>query len=169
PVPGRCDPAGQYRRDLEPGEAGFPYPTPPGTRGRSGLGYAGLCRGPPPMGRSGLPAPLGRPARRTGRHPVSPWTFSCEVSLGLGVACRLGVAFDVDTPPGQLGGQAGVLAVATDGQGELVPGYSDVGGPRVRVYLHRGDPGRTQGGGHEAGGVRVPGDDVDVLLSQLGE
>src|SRR6478672_12099886 len=35
---------------------------------------------------------------------------------------RGGVGADVDAPPGQLGGQAGVLPLLADGEGELVVG-----------------------------------------------
>ncbi len=53
----------------------------------------------------------------------------------------LGVGPDVDAPTRELCGEPGVLPFSTDGQGELIVGHDDPGGPQLTVDdLHRGDP-----------------------------
>src|SRR5688500_14235667 len=85
---------------------------------------------------------------------------------GGGRPARLGA--DVDAPAGQLGGQAGVLALLADGQAELPLRDDDV---RDLVLLVDADAEHLGGAerlGHEAAGILVPQDDVHLLAVELG-
>src|SRR4051794_7087555 len=87
-------------------------------------------------------------------------------AVGLG---ELGLGLDVDAPAGQAGGEARVLALAADGEAELVVGDDD--GRLAGVVVDKNFP-HARGAqrlGDEAGGLVVVGDDVDLLAAQLGD
>ena len=72
-------------------------------------------------------------------------------------------------PAGEAGGQAGVLALLADGQGELVVGDDHGCVVGLLVDEHAADLGRRKRVGHVDGGVLVPLDDVDALAAELGD
>ena len=85
---------------------------------------------------------------------------------------HLALALDIDPHPGQLGGQARVLAALADGQRELVVGDDDEHRGLLALvhslgHRHRGHLGRRQRACHEGGRLRRPLDDVDLLAAQL--
>src|SRR3954469_24904312 len=82
---------------------------------------------------------------------------------------ELGLGLDVDAPAGQPRGQARVLALAPDGQRELVVGDHDGGLAGVVVDEHLAHARGRERLGHEAGGLIVVRDDVDLLAAQLGD
>src|SRR4051794_37627903 len=89
-------------------------------------------------------------------------------ALGL-LLGELGLGADVDAPPGQPRGEPRVLALAADGQRELVVGHDH---RRLLVGVvdqHLAHARRAERLGHEAGGLIVVGDDVDLLAAQLGD
>ena len=75
--------------------------------------------------------------------------------------------FDVQAPPGQTGGQAGVLPVASDGQGHLVFGDDHIGGSFGLVDFNGSDIGGAQGAGDEGGGIGIPLNDVDLFALEF--
>src|SRR6478735_1703458 len=84
------------------------------------------------------------------------------------IAVARGVGDDVDAPPGQLGRQAGVLALLADGQGQLVVRDHDPGG--ARGLVRDGDrihARRRQGAGNEGCRVLAEVDDVDLFVVQF--
>ena len=108
------------------------------------------------------------PTRKHGHAPAIELLIAVVVVLVL-LLRELSLRLDVDPPPGQPRGKAGVLTVPPDRQRELV----------VRNY-HRSlhllivdqdlpDPGRRKGLGHEPGRLLVVGNDVDLFATQLGD
>jgi hypothetical protein len=91
------------------------------------------------------------------------------VLLAALVLGELGLGADVDPPAGQPRREAGVLALAPDGQRELVVGDDDGGLPALVVDEHLTHARRRQRLGDEPGGLVVVGDDVDLLAAQLGD
>src|SRR5262245_17435704 len=87
-----------------------------------------------------------------------------DVLLLLG---ELGLGGDVDLPPGQPSGEAGVLTVAPDRQRELVVGDDHGRLLRLVVNEHLAHARRRERLGDEPGGLVVVGDDVDLLAAQL--
>src|SRR4051812_10222840 len=81
---------------------------------------------------------------------------------------ELGLRPDVDAPTGQPRGEPGVLALAADRQRELVVRHDHRRLLVLVVDEHLADAGRAERLGHEAGGLVVVGDDVDLLAAQLG-
>src|SRR3954453_7618574 len=80
---------------------------------------------------------------------------------------ELGLGADVDAPAGEAAGEPGVLALAADRQRELVVGDDH---RRLLVGVVDEDLAHARGAqslGHEAGGLIVVGDDVDLLAAQL--
>src|SRR6478735_2879969 len=153
-VDGARGPAGRQgcrRRRVRGPLAGVPtgYPTH-GTRCRYATGpRAGVQSGrSPPVYRLGAPGRV--------------------IGAGRGPGRALGVGADVDPPAGELGREPGVLALAADGQGELVVGHDDASRAQLAVDdLDRGDPRGRQRRGDERGRVVGPVDDVDLLAVQL--
>ncbi len=78
---------------------------------------------------------------------------------------RLGL--DVDVPAGQARGEAGVLALLADGEGQLVVGHDDAGVGLLLVDKDAGDLGGRQGVGDVDGRIGIPQDDVDALATEL--
>src|SRR5690606_3057995 len=70
-------------------------------------------------------------------------------------------------PAAQPRRQPGVLPLLADSQRQLVIRYHGAGGLLLVVQEHLHDLGRAQRVGHEAGRVRRPLDDVDLLAPQL--
>src|SRR5690606_34057730 len=79
----------------------------------------------------------------------------------------LGRALDVDAPARELGGQAGVLALAADGQRQLVVGHDDLGHLLLGGEGDVHHPRRAQRVGHVALGIFVPVDDVALLTLEF--
>src|SRR5690606_26708145 len=77
------------------------------------------------------------------------------------------VGADVDLVAGQPGGEAGVLALLADGEGQLVVGDDDLGGLGLLVDPHLLHLGGTERLGDELGGVLAPLHDVDLFAAQL--
>ena len=96
-------------------------------------------------------------------HPLPLWRRAGE---GAGA---FSTGLDVDPPAGELGGEAGVLAVLTDGQRELV--LRDVSGrrPGVTIDLDAEHLGRAERIGDELTGVIGPGNDVDAFRAELAD
>src|SRR5205085_12020521 len=80
---------------------------------------------------------------------------------------QLRLALDVDAPPGQAGGEAGVLALLPDGQRQLVVGDDHLGGARLLVEADLLHLGRRQGLHDEVLDVLGERDDIDLLAPQL--
>ena len=78
-----------------------------------------------------------------------------------------GGGLDVDLIAGELGGQAGVLALLADGQGELVVGHDDPAALAVGEEVHADHVGGGQRGGHIGGGVVAVLDDVHLFPVEL--
>ena len=78
-----------------------------------------------------------------------------------------GLVLDVDVHAGEAGGQAGVLALLANGQGQLVVGHDDGRVVVVVVDDHARHAGRRKRAGHALCGVVVPKDDVHALAAQL--
>ena len=83
--------------------------------------------------------------------------------------CRfnLAEALDIQLPAGELGGEADVLALASDGEGELAIGDDGAGSLVDLVEVHLEDLGRAEGVGDEVLGFVFPLDDVYVLALKL--
>ena len=79
-----------------------------------------------------------------------------------------GLGLDVDFIAGELGGQAGVLPLLADGQGELVIRHRHPAALGTFQGLDGEHVGRGEGGGHEGGGVVAVFDDVDLFAAQFG-
>src|SRR5207253_9731478 len=92
---------------------------------------------------------------------------AAERDVGLGL-CELGVALDVDLPAGEARGEAGVHALLADRERELVVGDDDSRLLRVVIEVDLADARRRERLRDEAGGLRVPRDDVDLLAAELG-
>ena len=75
--------------------------------------------------------------------------------------------FDVQAPPGEAGGQAGVLPIASDSQGHLGFRHHYVGGSFLRIQFHAADIGGAQGAGDEGAGVGVPFDDINLFALEF--
>src|SRR6185295_2498687 len=87
--------------------------------------------------------------------------------LRLDLLALLLLALDVDAPAHELGGQADVLALLADGEGELLVLDHDL--HDLLLFVDDGDPadlGRRQRLLHEHDRVLVPLDDVDLLAAQ---
>ena len=71
---------------------------------------------------------------------------------------------DIDAPAGEFGGEAGIMAVFADGERELSLGNGDDSGMVgfAQLYLERFD--RAERVGHKGGRVRVPLNDVYLLV-----
>src|SRR6185312_13901522 len=97
------------------------------------------------------------------------------VILALGAGVRLvgvvgvvlGLRDDVDPPPGQAMGQAGVQALLADRERELAVGHHHGRLAVVVVDVHLAHLGRRERLGDEPGRLVVPRDDVDLLAAQL--
>ena len=92
-------------------------------------------------------------------------------SLRLGGRLGLGdgdVAPDIDPPAGQPCREAGVLALAADGQRQHPLGHGDRGDPLLLVDVDRQHLRRAEGVGHEHRRIVVPRDHVDLLAGELG-
>ena len=63
--------------------------------------------------------------------------------------------------------QPHVLAAPADGQRELLVRHHDLDAAGFLVHHHLGDLGGRQRVHHEGGGLRRPGDDVDLLALQF--
>jgi hypothetical protein len=87
-----------------------------------------------------------------------------RVSLGSG---ELGLGLDVDLPAGQAGGEAGIEALLADRKRQLVVGYYHGCLARVVVDEHLAHARGRERLGDEAGGLRIPRDDVDLLAAEL--
>src|SRR5215207_5703385 len=72
-------------------------------------------------------------------------------------------------PVRQLYGEAGVLALATDGQRELIVGYDHLCLFLILVQVDLAYARRAQGLRYKARRLRVPLDDVDLLVPELGD
>src|SRR5665811_423570 len=103
------------------------------------------------------------------RQAVPVGGFLALVLLDLPLGGELGLRLDVDPPPGEPGGEPGVLAVAADRQRELVVGDDHRRLPFLVVDDHLAHPRRRERLGDEARGLVVVGDDVDLLAAQLGD
>src|SRR4051812_19245257 len=98
--------------------------------------------------------------------PVEAVLLLAALGLDVGV---LGLGLDVDAPAGQARGKARVLALAADGQAQLVVGHDD---GRLAAVVVDEDLAHARGAqrlGDEPGGLVVVGDDVDLLAAQLGD
>src|SRR5215210_4394219 len=82
---------------------------------------------------------------------------------------RLALGLYVYLPVCQLHGEAGVLALAADGQRELVVGYDHLGLLLVLVQVDLAHARRTQGLCYKARRLGVPLDDVYLLVPELGD
>ena len=80
---------------------------------------------------------------------------------------RLRFAAGVDAPAGEAGSQPDVLALAADGQGELLVRHDHLHGMSVVVQQDLGNLGRGQRPAHVFGLFRDPVDDVDLLSPKL--
>src|SRR5215216_2393627 len=87
--------------------------------------------------------------------------------LALGGALHHRLGLDVDTPAGELGGEAGVLALLADRQGELLIGHHHRRRVRLLVRLDADHARRAKRMRDEAVGVGVPLDHVDALAAEL--
>src|SRR6476659_10590017 len=79
----------------------------------------------------------------------------------------LGLGYDVDAPAGQPVGEAGVLPLLADGQGQLAVRHDHGGLLGGVVHVDLAHLGGGQRLGDEPGRLVVPGDDVDLLAAQL--
>src|SRR5215204_4002700 len=77
---------------------------------------------------------------------------------------RLALGLYVYLPVCQLHGEAGVLALAADGQRELIVGYDHLGLLLVLVQVDLAYASRAQGLRYKARRLGVPLDDVDLLV-----
>src|SRR5918994_703841 len=91
---------------------------------------------------------------------------SAEGCLGLGRG-KLGLRLDVDLPPGQARGEAGVQALLADRERQLVLGDDDRRLLGLVVDVDLPHPRRRKGLREETGGLGVPRDDVDLLSAEL--
>src|SRR5918995_2924591 len=91
---------------------------------------------------------------------------SAEGCLGLGRG-KLGLRLDVDLPPGQARGEAGVQALLADRECQLVLGDDDRRLLGLVVDVDLPYPRRRKGLREETGGLGVPRDDVDLLSAEL--
>src|SRR5579862_283223 len=89
-------------------------------------------------------------------------------SVGLGLR-KLGVALDVDLPPGEPCGEAGVHAFLADRERQLIVGHDDGRFLAVVVEVDLAHARRRECLRNEAGRLRVPRDDVDLLAAELGD
>ena len=78
-----------------------------------------------------------------------------------------GLGLDVDVPAGQARGEAGVLALLADGEGQLVVGHDDAGVGLLLVDEDAGDLSGRKGVGDVDGRIGIPQDDVDALATEL--
>ena len=127
--------------------------------------YAAVTR----SGKCGVRAPL--PVREdrtaaTGVLLVVRCADECGFGLGLG---ELGLGLDVDLPAGETRREASVQTLLADRERELVVGDDDRRLARLVVDVHLAHAGRRERLGHEARGLGVPGDDVDLLAAELGD
>src|SRR5207245_6084402 len=77
--------------------------------------------------------------------------------------------FDVDPIAGQLRGEAGVLTVAADGEGQLSSRHQHRGGAGDAVDRHPLDLRRAERRRHESLGIIRPRNDVHVLVGELAQ
>src|SRR5439155_11816355 len=77
--------------------------------------------------------------------------------------------FDVDPVAGQLGGEAGVLTVAADGEGQLSSRHQHRGGAGDAVDRHPLDLCGAERRRHESLGIIRPRNDVHVLVGELAQ
>src|SRR5215218_1057717 len=82
---------------------------------------------------------------------------------------RLALGLYVYLPVCKLHGEPGVLALAADGQGELVVGYDHLSLLLILVQVDFTYARRAQGLRYKACRLRVPLDDVDLLVPELGD
>src|SRR5439155_21237404 len=122
----------------------------------------------PRLDRDGL-ASLGRlPHHLAGGLVGDPLAFGPLLAGVAGLLLgQLGLALDVDAPARQPGGQAGVLALLADRQGQLVVVDDDDRRPRLLVQADVLDLGRLQRTHHELGGLLRERDDVHLLAPEL--
>src|SRR5215213_9981219 len=105
---------------------------------------------------------------RTTSTSLPVWRSGRAIGSGALGPRGLGVRADVDAPAGELGRQAGILALLADRQGELEVGYDDAGRPGGLVdQRHALDLRRRQRVGDELRRVVAVVDDVDLLAVQL--
>ena len=90
-----------------------------------------------------------------------------RLGLGLRPGVVLDIAANVHPPTGELGGQAGVLALFADGQRELPLGHDGHCRLVLLVDVDAQDLRRAEGARDQAGSVLVPLNDVDLLAVQL--
>ena len=107
-------------------------------------------------------------AATIGKHRQAPSPGLFHLALfAPTLAGEFGLRADVDPPAGQAGGQAGVLALAADGQCQLVVGNDDRRLARLVVDEYLPHPRRREGLGDKPGRLVVVGDDVDLLAPEL--
>src|SRR5213594_1174546 len=99
--------------------------------------------------------------RRLGRHD------RLGLRLRLELGAHLGLASDVDAPPCQLGGEAGVLSLLADRERELLVRDHDVRGLVLGDDVHADHVRRLEGVRHVALRALRPLDDVDLLAAEL--
>jgi hypothetical protein len=87
--------------------------------------------------------------------------------LGLAALGFLFLGQDVDVEPGQLRGQAHVLAAPADGERQLLVGHHDLDALGVLVENDLGHLGGLQRVHEEGRRILVPRDDVDLLALKL--
>src|SRR2546428_9488239 len=75
--------------------------------------------------------------------------------------------FDVDPVAGQLGGEAGILTVAADGEGQLSSRHQHPGGARERVDRHPLGPCQAEGRPQQNLPVIPPRDEGPPLAGRL--
>ena len=92
---------------------------------------------------------------------------AAAAELFLPALALLGLGQDVDVPAGQLAGETDVLAAAANGQRQLLVGHDNLHAAGFLVDHHLRHLGRRQRVHHEGGGLRRPGNDVDLLALQL--
>src|SRR5579875_333342 len=79
----------------------------------------------------------------------------------------LGGFRDIDTPPGQFGGEASVLPIFADGERELLLRHGDERGVIGLTQLHPERFDRTERVGDEGGRVWTPLDDIYFLIVEF--
>src|SRR5215204_3518689 len=114
----------------------------------------------------GAPAPVGENGPAAVHRGVLVRLPVLFLFLVLG---RLAFGLYIYLPVRQLYGEAGVLALAADSQRQLVVGYDHLRLLLVLVQVDLAYARRAQGLRYEARRLRVPLDDVDLLVPELGD